>query len=265
MRPNKLTTAGLLLAAAALVGCRKEDMADQPKFWHVYLQTASFADGTTARPIVPGTIARGHLELEKDRYTGKVYDEKLKQQVDINYVPIAIAHDDLVRGQQKYNIYCAVCHGATGAGDGMIVTRGMIRPPSFVRLDRQLTDREANVQRAPVGHYYDVITNGYGAMYSYNDRVAVDDRWRIAAYIKALQVSQDADLKTVTFKPPASNGAPVPVQSDPSKPLSNGEPGATTEVPMNAPSTQPAPGGHLPEPTTALPPSPAEPARQPHH
>ena len=91
----------------------------------------------------------------------------------------------------------------------MIVQRGMIRPPSFVRNDdpipavgspgRTAYDRAMNVQRAPIGHYYDVITNGYGAMYSYNDRVGVEDRWRIAAYIKALQVSQDADLTTVVL------------------------------------------------------------------
>ena len=194
MRTTQLKTAALLLAAAATVataaGCRKEDMSSQPKFYHPYKQTASFADGTTARPLPAGTIARGHLRLEKDLYTGQVYDAKLKADIYINYIPIKITHDDVVRGQEKYNIYCAVCHGATGGGDGMIVTRGMIRPPSFVALDRQLSDREVNVQRAPVGHYYDVITNGYGAMYSYNDRVAVDDRWRIVAYIKALQVSQ---------------------------------------------------------------------------
>ena len=206
-------------AAAAVVGCRKEDMSDQPKFYHPYMQTSLFADGTTARPIPEHTIARGHLQLEKDLYTGKRYDPALKQDVDIDYIPIAITHDDLVRGQQKFDIYCAVCHGAVGNGEGMIVTRGMIRPPSFVRVDRPMTDREINVQRAPIGHYFRVITEGYGAMYSYSDRVAVDDRWRIAAYIKALQVSQDRDMKQVTFRPPPSNGAPVPVQTNANAPL----------------------------------------------
>ena len=265
MRLLNAKTACLLAAAAltGVVGCRKEDMSDQPKFYHPYSQTAMFADGTTARPIVAGTIARGHLTLEKDLYTGKVYNEKFKQDVDVDYVPIQITHDDLVRGQQKYNIYCAVCHGATGAGDGMIVTRGMIRPPSFVRLDRQLTEREVNVQRAPIGHYYRVITEGYGAMYSYNDRVAVEDRWRIAAYIKALQVSQDADLKTVTFTPPPSTGAPVPVQGNANVPLPGEHPGATTAVPPNAVPTGPASPGEpvLPQaqvkPTTG--PTPLQP------
>ena len=205
--------AAAALATAAAVGCRKEDMSDQPKFYHPYHQTAMFADGTTARPIPVGTIARGHLQLEKDLYTGKRFDPDLKLDVDIDYLPIEVKHDDLVRGQQKYNIYCAVCHGAIGDGGGMIVARGMIRPPSFVRVDRPMTEREINVQRAPIGHYFDVITNGYGAMYSYNDRVGVDDRWRIAAYIKALEVSQDKDMKQVMF-PAAKNGAPVPVQAD---------------------------------------------------
>ena len=234
--------AAAALACAAGAGCRKEDMSDQPKFYHPYHQTSLFADGTTARPIPEHTIARGHLQLEKDLYTGKRFDPALKQDVDIDYIPIVITHDDVVRGQQKYNIYCAVCHGATGAGNGMVVTRGMIRPPSFVRTDdpvppegsagRVAYDRMINVQRAPVGHYFDVITNGYGAMYSYNDRVAVDDRWRIAAYIKALQVSQDKDLTQVTFRPPPSNGAPVPVQTNADEPIAAPAP--------EAPATQPS-------------------------
>jgi len=221
--------AAAALACAAAAGCRKEDMSDQPKFYHPYHQTSMFADGTTARPIPVGTIARGHLQLEKDLYTGKRFDVALQQNVDIDYIPIPITHDDLVRGQQKFDIYCAVCHGAVGDGAGMIVTRGMIRPPSLVRVDRQMTDREINVQRAPVGHYFDVITNGYGAMYSYNDRVAVDDRWRIAAYIKALQVSQDRDMTQVTFRPPPPNGAPVPVQTNAEEPIAPPAPEATTQ------------------------------------
>ena len=231
MRPSGTKIAVAALLAAAIVGCRKEDMSDQPKFYHPYHQTAMFADGTTARPIPVGTIARGHLELDTAFFTGKEMDPRLKQEVDVATIPLKISHADVLRGQEKYNIYCAVCHGATGAGDGMVVTRGMIRPPSFVRLDRQLNEREVNVQRAPVGHYYDVITNGYGAMYSYNDRVGVEDRWRIVAYIKALQVSQDASLKTVTFQAPPSTGAPVPVQGNANAPLPGGGPGASTAVP----------------------------------
>jgi hypothetical protein len=208
--------AGVLALSA---GCRKEDMSDQPKFYKPYKETALFADGTTARPIPVGTIARGHLQLEKDLYTGMKRGANGNFNTPIEYIPITLTKEDIERGQEKFNIYCAVCHGKVGAGDGMIVTRGMIRPPSFVRLDHPPTDpaaytRYVNVQRAPAGHYFDVITNGYGAMYSYNDRIGVEDRWRIVAYIKALQVSQDADnAPKTTMQPLPPGAAPVPVQS----------------------------------------------------
>jgi mono/diheme cytochrome c family protein len=215
-----LRTSIILLTglAALATGCRKEDMSDQPKFYKPYKETAMFEDGTSARPLPEHTIARGHLQLEKDLFTGMRYGPDGKLNEPIDYFPIALNKDDIERGGEKFDIYCAVCHGKLGDGAGMIVTRGMIRPPSFVRLDNPPTDpaayaRYVNVQRAPVGHYFDVITNGYGAMYSYNDRIGVEDRWRIVAYIKALQVSQDADMKQVTFKPAPFNGAPVPVQT----------------------------------------------------
>jgi mono/diheme cytochrome c family protein len=199
MRLWQYKFAMVLAVTLTAAGCRKEDMSDQPKFYKPYKETAIFADGTSARPIPPGTIARGHLRLEEDLFTGKINGK------EIDYIPIPITHDDLVRGQQKFTIYCSVCHGALGNGEGMIVKRGMIKPPSLVKLDRPLTDREVTVQGAPIGHYFNVITNGYGAMYSYNDRVAPDDRWRIAAYVKALQLSQDAD-QTVAAGP--ASGTP---------------------------------------------------------
>ncbi len=221
MRLSRKNIACLLMATGLLsaIGCRKEDMSDQPKFYHPYRETAQFTDGTTARPIPEGTVARGHLQLEKDLYTGKMIGPDGKTLVDINYIPIQITREDLDRGQQKFNIYCAVCHGKLGDGGGMVVARGMIRPPSLVRVDRPLTDRELNIQRAPASHYFDVITNGWGVMYSYNDRIAVEDRWRIAAYVKALQVSQDADMKTVVMNPPVTL-APVPVQTNTNLPMS---------------------------------------------
>jgi hypothetical protein len=218
-----------ILILAALTGCRKEDMSDQPKFYKPYKQTSLFTDGTTARPLPEGTIARGHLTLQKDYFTGmkagpdgKLVLDPYGKPYPIDYIPMSITVEDLKRGEQKFDIYCAVCHGKLGDGAGMIVTRGMIRPPPLVRVDHPPTEeapyaRYINVLRAPVGHYFDVITNGYGAMYSYNDRVAVDDRWRIAAYIKALQLSQDADSKWVWPTTPTtgpSNGAPVPVQGN---------------------------------------------------
>jgi mono/diheme cytochrome c family protein len=210
----------LFSLALLATGCRKSDMANQPKFYHPYHETGMFADGTTARPLPEGTVARGHLQLEKDVFTGMQAGPDGQYNVPINYVPIKLTKDDLIRGQQKFDIYCAVCHGRVGDGAGMIATRGMIRPPSLVLTDHLPNDpaakaRVINLLRAPVGHYYQVITNGYGAMYSYNDRISVDDRWRIAAYIKALQLSQDADLNNthVLFRPVVS-AVPVPVQTD---------------------------------------------------
>jgi mono/diheme cytochrome c family protein len=222
MRLSQYSIARLLiltLSCAAIVGCRKEDMSDQPKFYKPYKQTSLFTDGTTARPIPEHTIAKGHLQLEKDLYTGMRYGPDGKLDEPIDYIPVSIDKQAIERGQDKYNIYCAVCHGKLGDGAGMVVTRGMIRPPSFVKLDHPPTDpaayvRYVNVHRAPVGHYFDVITNGYGAMYSYNDRIGAVDRWYIVAYIKALQVSQDPEMEAVTFKPAPFNGAPVPVQTD---------------------------------------------------
>jgi hypothetical protein len=223
-RVSVALVAGVLTLAT---GCRKEDMSDQPKFYKPYKQTDQFADGTTARPIPEFTVARGHLELEKDVFLGMKAGPDGKYDVPIDYIPMTLTHEDMLRGQEKFDIYCAVCHGKLGDGAGMVVTRGMIRPPSLVRTDHPPTDpaalaREINVQRAPVGHYFDVMTNGYGAMYSYNDRISVGDRWLIAAYIKALQLSQDADAKYVLFRPPPTNGAPIPVQTDTNSVIKDG-------------------------------------------
>jgi mono/diheme cytochrome c family protein len=232
----------VLLAALALTGCRKEDMSSQPKFYHPYSATAQFADGTTARPIPPGTVARGHLALQTDLFTGMGPDVNGKP-YPVSYFPIDITKDDVERGEQKFNIYCAVCHGKLGNGAGMVVTRGMIRPPSLVWVDRPMTAREINVQRAPVGHYFDVITNGYGAMYSYNDKLSVEDRWRVAAYVKALQLSQDGDMQYFVTNLPKPTGAPIPAQTDTTQPYA-GKPAPPQEaLSSDAPAGGASPGG----------------------
>ena len=122
-------------------------------------------------------MARGQLHIDSARFTGKVNGK------DIDFMPIQITKADVERGQQRFNIYCSPCHGQLGNGHGMIVSLGLRQPPSY--LDPRLVD-------APIGHFFDVISNGYGSMYSYASRVAVDDRWRIATYIRALQMSQNA-------------------------------------------------------------------------
>jgi mono/diheme cytochrome c family protein len=154
----------LLLVASIAVGCRKQDMAEQSKK-NPLTPSEFFEDGNSARPLVYGTVPR-------DGYTvGKPA---------IYALTSPLSATDVERGRRQFEIFCAPCHGRLGNGDGMIIQRGFPRPPSFY-IDR--------LRNAPTRHFYDVITNGYGAMYSYNERVAPDDRWRIAAYVRALQLS----------------------------------------------------------------------------
>jgi len=166
------TLAVALLFASA---CRI-DMHIQPRY-DTYGKTDFFGDSRSERPTIEDTVARGQLHLDEARYTGKVNGK------DVESIPILITKEDLLRGQERFNIYCSPCHGRVGNGHGMIVARGLRQPPSY---------HEERLLNAPVGHFFDVMSNGYGSMYSYASRVAVDDRWRIAAYIRALQLSQNA-------------------------------------------------------------------------
>ena len=176
--------AARVAAAAALLvcltGCRL-DMHVQPRY-NPLAQTDFFGDGRAARPVVEGTVARGHLQLDEHRYTGKVNGQFATT------FPFPITRQDLVRGRERYNIYCTPCHDAAGTGHGMIVLRGFPAPPSY-HIQR--------LREAPVGHFFDVITRGLGNMYSYASRVKPDDRWRIIAYIRTLQLSQAATLADV--------------------------------------------------------------------
>ena len=123
-----------------------------------------FDDDRSERPEIPDTVARGHLRLDEQLYTGMV-DGKL-----VETFPFAIKRQDLERGRERFNIYCAPCHGLTGNGQGMIVQRGFPAPPSY-HIDR--------LRKAPPGYFFDVITRGYGKMHSYASRVNPEDRWRI--------------------------------------------------------------------------------------
>jgi mono/diheme cytochrome c family protein len=183
-----------LLLCALQAGCSEQDMVIQPKL-KPYQESAFFVDHQSARPLLAGTIPqvpRGRkfrFDLEYD--TGKTGDllvaeipasnEKFPDRVKVDRAL-------LERGRERYNIYCAPCHSRAGDGRGMIVQRGFPPPPSF--HDQRLLD-------APAGHFFNVISNGYGAMYSYAARVPVDDRWAIVAYIRALQLSQHATLDDV--------------------------------------------------------------------
>src|SRR5579863_8268713 len=166
--------------AALLAGCR-QDMQDQPRYKPL-AATDFFGDGRSARPLVEDTVARGHLRLDDALYTGKSGD------TDVDTFPFPITRADLMRGQERFNVYCSPCHSRLGDGQGMIVLRGFKQPPSY------------HIQRlieAPVGHFFDVMTNGFGAMPSYASRVAPDDRWRVIAYIRVLQLAQGASLSDV--------------------------------------------------------------------
>lgn len=155
------------------VACR-QDMHDQPRFEPLERNTF-FADNRASRPLIAGTVARGHLRLDAHLYEGKVDGELART------FPFPITKDVLARGRERFDIFCSPCHDKTGGGNGMIVQRGFRPPPSF-HVER--------LQKAPVGHFFDVITNGFGAMYDYRERIKPKDRWAIVAYIRALQLSR---------------------------------------------------------------------------
>lgn len=193
----------LPLCALALAGCDRGsfglDMYDQPRK-EPYEKSEFHADGQSARPLVPGTVARdSSLPGFPDRNSTLVPVAGLGHVAATDGFPADFPREGdalaatLSRGQKLFNIQCSMCHGLGGQGDGMIVQRGFTPPPSFVLLER---DRESNpyryqreqfLQTVAPGHVYGAITNGFGAMYSYADRVAPQDRWAIAAYVKLLQ------------------------------------------------------------------------------
>jgi len=156
-------------------------MHDQPKY-EALEASDFFSDGRSARPIVEGTVARGHLNEDTLLFQGKLNGKPAE------VFPFPITLQDLDRGQERYNIYCTPCHDRLGNGEGMVVRRGFRRPPSY-HIDR--------LRQAPPGYLFDVITNGFGAMQDYSAQIAVRDRWAIVAYIRALQLSQNARLTDV--------------------------------------------------------------------
>jgi mono/diheme cytochrome c family protein len=153
-------------------------MHDQPKY--KYLRpTEFFPDGRSARPLLENTVARGHLDEDTVFYTGMVNGQPTTE------FPIEITRQVIDRGQERFNIYCSPCHGQLGNGLGMIVQRGFKQPPSY-HIDR--------LRQVGVGHFFDVMTNGYGAMWKYSPQIEPRDRWAIAAYIRVLQASQNTNI-----------------------------------------------------------------------
>lgn len=156
-------------------------MADQPRYQPLQRSTF-FGDERSARPLIPDTVARGHLDADAAFYTGKVGANL------VDTLPLPLTLELLERGQERFNIFCSPCHDRTGSGNGMVVRRGFRHPPSY---------HIARLLQAPIGHFFDVMTHGFGAMPDYAAQVPPRDRWAIAAYIRALQFSQNARLTDV--------------------------------------------------------------------
>jgi mono/diheme cytochrome c family protein len=212
--PRLLFILGILVFS---VGCRY-DMQDQPRY-KAYKKSDFFPDGRASRELPDGTVPRGFLRADKALYTGKKEGAAVTANVpaptidasgatiassfpnDVEEFPVPVTKELIDRGQQRYNIYCVVCHGPTGSADGMIVRRGFPKPPTY---------HDDRLRNAPVGHFFDVITNGWGKMNGYASQVPVADRWAIIAYIRALQLSQNPHGMKPIPMAPKTQGSPVP-------------------------------------------------------
>lgn len=170
----------LVVGALALAGCR-QDMHDAPRY-NPLRASEFFANGSSARMLVANTVPRGFVHEDRHVYEG-IVDGK-----PTDSFPFPVTREVLQRGQERFNIFCAPCHGRTGEGNGMVVQRGFRKPPSY---------HEDRLRNAPVGYFFDVMTHGFGAMQDYSAQVPVADRWAIAAYIRALQLSQRATTDDV--------------------------------------------------------------------
>jgi mono/diheme cytochrome c family protein len=211
-----------------------------------YRSSSFFRDGQSSRPLVPGTVPRGFLQTDTEYFTGKKAGRAVTSSAgpnptnqagpgqggsqaagsqpsgpqppgtttgpalqgpaafpdDVEILPIAVTPEIVRRGKERYEIFCSACHGLTGKGDGMIVRRGFRRAASF---------NDPRLREAPVGHFFDAITNGWGAMPSYAPQIPVQDRWAIIAYIRALQISQGNQAPGVTA--PSTTPAPSPAHN----------------------------------------------------
>ena len=199
----------------ALAGCRL-DMHLDPKFKPLD-RSDFYPDMRSSRQLVDGTVARGQLRADYYFYSGMLAPNRPGDQL-----PYPVTREMLERGRERFNIYCTPCHSRLGDGNGMIVQRGYRRPPSF------LSDK---VLQAPIGHYFDVMTNGFGAMPDYAAQVPPSDRWAIAAYIRVLQLSQHATPADV---PPGTQipSPPIPISGTPGS-------GATLPAAAQPPENKP--------------------------
>ncbi len=197
MSRNKLVIALLLSLVGLSASCRY-DMQDQPRL-KPFKQSDFFADKRGSRDLPAGTVARGQLNTDKQLYTGKIDNPDMNAVAQtvtdsngrvvattfpnvVSEFPVPVTKELIDRGGQRYKVFCSACHGMLGDGNGMIARRGFTKPPTY---------HDDRLRNAPVGHFYDVITNGKGVMSGYAAQIPVVDRWAIVAYIRALQVSQN--------------------------------------------------------------------------
>jgi hypothetical protein len=202
----------IALAGTALLAACRLDMQVQPRV-NPLAKSDFFPDQRSARPPVEGTVARGQLHEDAYFYTGKIGNSPG------DYLPFPVTREVLDRGRERYNIFCAPCHSRVGDGNGFVPSRGFARTPPSFHIPR--------LQKAPAGYFYDVITEGFGTMPDYASQIPARDRWNIVAYVRALQLSQNATMADV----PAG-------QSVPSVPPKFSEPGNGATLPVLAPVTR---------------------------
>ena len=204
MRGNRLLP--VVAGCVALAACR-QDMHDAPRYEPLEA-SAFFTDGRSARMLVANTVARGTLREDEHLYQGTIGGQLT------DTFPMPVTPELMARGRERFNVFCSPCHGRTGQGNGIVVQRGFRAPPSF---------HQERLRRAPVGYYVNVETNGFGAMSDYAAQVPVEDRWAIAAYIRALQFSQRTTVDEVPAdrRPEldqAPEFVPTPVPGQPAAP-----------------------------------------------
>jgi len=210
VRPKSFSAVAIFLTIGLCAGCRL-DMHVQPRE-NPLSRSDFYADQRSARPLVEGTIARGQLHADSYFYTGKIGDNPG------DVMPFPVTKEVLERGRERFDIYCAPCHSRIGDGNGFVPSRGFSRMPPSYHIPR--------LQKAPLGYFFDVMTNGFGIMPDYASQVSPEDRWKIVAYIRALQLSQNATMNDV----PSG-------QKIPSEPPKFREPGSGATLPILAPET----------------------------
>jgi mono/diheme cytochrome c family protein len=221
-RTQAASILGLLTVIITLTSACRLDMHEQPRI-NPLAKSDFYADQRGARPLIEGTVARGQLHEDTYFYTGKINGNPG------DYMPFPVTKEVLDRGRERYNIYCAPCHSVLGDGNGFIPSRGFARKPPSYHI--------ARLEKAPLGYFYDVITSGFGTMLDYSAQIPPRDRWDIVAYVRALQLSQNATKADVP-----------PGQEIPSQAPRFHDPGTGATLPVVEPQAANAEGSNVSAP-----------------